>query len=398
MKKITNIIVVILLVFVPAFLCAGAGYIYQKPVNEQIRNLVMLSVGTICLAFAWFYFEHSGLLDYDNENHEFRFVVFFLGGLLFSCLLPLFPFQLWPIVAIGVALSFFSNTFLGLYSYTLVVMFSSYLAGAPANIFFLYFLGGSVAILLFSQMNDAYKVGIPIVISLLFLLVAETAATVLFINERLTWELFLIPLMNLCLTGLLLLCILKYFSFSVVHKYQGRYQDIYDSEFELLVKIKQEANEDYRLALHTAHFSERIASSIQANAALAKAGAYYHRIGKIYREKWGDTADEEEIIRRVCEEYRFPPNVREVLLECARREFVSRESTIVMFSDAIISAVLFLFSKEPSGKPDYEQVVGLVFEKKQAIGALNDSRITLHELSVMKQIFIREKLYYDLLR
>ena len=35
MKKITNIIVVILLVFVPAFLCAGAGYIYQKPVNEQ---------------------------------------------------------------------------------------------------------------------------------------------------------------------------------------------------------------------------------------------------------------------------------------------------------------------------------------------------------------------------
>ena len=69
-----------------------------------------------------------------------------------------------------------------------------------------------------------------------------------------------------------------------------------------------------------------------------------------------------------------------------------------MFSDAIISAVLFLFSKEPSGKPDYEQVVGLVFEKKQAIGALNDSRITLHELSVMKQIFIREKLYYDLLR
>lgn len=398
MKKITNIIVVILFVLVPALLCTGAGYIYQKPANEQIRNLVMLSVGTICLAFAWFYFEYGGRLDYDNEDHAFRFVAFFLGGMLFSCLLPLFPFQLWPVVALGVALSFFSNAFLGLFSYTLIVMFSSYLAGAPANIFFLYFLGGSVAILLFSQMNTAYKVNLPIVLSLLFLLVAETAATVLFINERLTWELFLIPLMNLCLTGLLLLCILKYFSFSVIHKYQGRYQDIYDSEFELLVKLKQEANEDYRLALHTAHFSERIASSIHANTALAKAGAYYHRIGKIYRDKWGDTGDEEEIIRRVCEEYKFPPNVKEVLLECAGHKYVFKESTIVMFSDAIVSAVLFLFSREPNGKPDYEQVVNLVFEKKQAMGVLNESAITLHEFSAMKQIFIREKLYYDLLR
>jgi len=398
MKKITNIIVVILIVLIPALMCALAGYLYGKPENEQIRNLVMFSIGNICLAFAWFYFEHDGLLDYDNEDHAFRFVVFFLGGIGFSCLLPLFPFQLWPIAALAVILSFFSNAFLGLFSYTVIVMYATLLSGASANIFFLYFLGGSVAVLLFSRMNEAYRVHIPIIVSLSFLFVAETAATVLFVNEKLTWELFLLPVMNLCLTGLLLICGLKYFSFSVMHKYRGRYQDIYDSEFELLVKIKQDANEDYRLALHTAHFSERIASSIQANAALAKAGAYYHRIGKIYREKWNDTAGEEEIIRRVCEEYRFPPNVRDVLLECAAHKYISKESTIVMFSDAIISSILFLLSKEPSGKPDYGQVVDLIFEKKQSMGVLDESELTLHELFAMKQIFIKEKLYYDLLR
>lgn len=69
-----------------------------------------------------------------------------------------------------------------------------------------------------------------------------------------------------------------------------------------------------------------------------------------------------------------------------------------MFSDAIVSAVQFLLAKEPSAKPDYEQVVNVIFKKKQENGSLNESSITLHELMVMKQIFIQEKLYYDFLR
>lgn len=396
--KWKNILAGVLLVLIPGLLAAGAGYLYKRPANEQIRNIVIVMIGTLTLVYAWFHCGLENTLEYDNKLHINRFTAFFLGGVVFACILPLFPFPVWPVMALAVAISFFSNAFIGIFSYGIVVMLAVFLAEASANVFFLYFLSGAAAILLFRHLDEAYKVGIPTLISLLYLFVAETASIVLFINERLSWEMFVLPVMNLLLTGLLLVCVLKYFSYAIIHKYRNRYQEINDPEFGLMAEMKKEAREDYFLALHTAYFSERIAASIHADVALAKAGAYYHRIGKIYREKYQDEESEIAIIKRICEENEFPPDIGEMLLECAERRFVSKESTIVMFSDAVVSSVLFLFSKEPKGKPDYQQLVEVIFKKKQESGILNNSSITLQELLVMKQIFIKEKLYYDFLR
>ena len=393
-----NILIGILLVLIPGLLATGAGILYQRPVNEQLRNTVMVMIGALTLVYAWLHCNLEQTLDYDNGLHFNRFVAFFFGGMVLACLLPLFPFPVWPVAALAVALSFFSNAFIGMFAYSIVVMFAVFLAEASASVFFLYFISGAAAILLFRHLDEAYKVGIPAAISLLYLFVAETASIVLFINERLGWEMFVLPVMNLLLTGLLLICVLKYFSFAIIHKYRNRYQEINDPEFGLMAEMKKDARDDYFLALHTAYFSERIAASIHADVALAKAGAYYHRIGKIYREKYQDNASEAEIIKRICEENEFPPDIQDVLLECVGRKFVSKESTIVMFSDAIVSSVLFLFSKEPQAKPDYSQLVEVIFKKKQESGILGNSSITIHELLVMKQIFIKEKLYYDFLR
>lgn len=400
MKQINwkNILISMLLVFVPAFFAVGASMLYQRPLNEQIRNTVLVMIGTMTLVYAWFHAQSENLLDYNNALYLNRFSVFFLSGMLLACFLPLFPFLVWPIAALALALSFFSNAFIGMFSYSLVVMFAVFLSEASASVFFLYFISGCAAILLFRHLDEAYRVGIPAGVSLLYLFVTETASVVLFINERLGWEMFVLPILNLLLTGLLFVCVLKYFSFAIIHKYRNRYQEINDPEFGLMAEMKKDARDDYFLALHTAYFSERIASSIHADVALAKAGAYYHRVGKIYREKYSDASSESEIIRRICEENEFPPNILEVLLECAEHKYVSKESTIVMFSDAIVSAVLFLFEKEPQGRPDYSQLVDVIFKKKQEKGFLNNSSITIHELLVMKQIFVKEKLYYDFLR
>jgi len=45
-----------------------------------------------------------------------------------------------------------------------------------------------------------------------------------------------------------------------------------------------------------------------------------------------------------------------------------------------------------------DQIIDVIFKKKQDSGALNNSSITIHELLIMKEIFIKEKLYYDFLR
>lgn len=386
--------------FVVALSClltAGAGFLYKRPENEQIRNTVMFTVCALCIVYGWYHYDIEEELDYNNSLHMTRFFLFFTGGTVFACLLPLFPFSVWPVVALAVALAFFSNAFLGLFSYGAIVMFAVFLAEASLNVFFLYFLSGGMAIMLFRHLDESFQVGIPTIVSMLFFFVAETATVVLFINERLTWEMFIMPVMNVCLTGLLLLCVLKYFSYAIIHQYRNRYQEINDPEFTLMAELKKEARDDYFLALHTAYFSERIASSIHADVALTKAGAYYHRFGRIYRESGRSEETEEEILRNICQEYEFPVTICDVVLECASRRCVSKESTIVMFADAIVSSILFLFEKDPDGKPDYDQVVEMIFNRKQQNGSLDASLITVHDLAVMKEIFTREKLYYDFL-
>ncbi|WWR14613.1 hypothetical protein V1224_08835 [Lachnospiraceae bacterium JLR.KK008] len=400
MKKLNRkkILPGIFLILLSCLFSAGASFLYGRPENEQIRNTVMFTVCALCVVYGWYHYDLEDELDYNNSLHLTRFLFFFVTGTLFACLLPLFPFSVWPVVALAIALSFFSNAFLGLFSYGAIIMFAAFLSEASLNVFFLYFLSGSMAILLFRNLDESFQVGIPTITSMLFFFVAETATIVLFINERLTWEMFLMPVMNVCLTGLLFLCVLKYFSFSVIHQYRNRYLEVNDPEFELMAELKKEAKDDYFLALHTAYFSERIASSIHADVALAKAGAYYHRFGKIYRENGHQEETEEEIIHKMCKEYEFPVTIRDVILECASRRCVSKESTIVMFADAIVTSVLFLFEKDPDGKPDYDQVVDMIFTRKQQNGSLDTSLITVHDLSVMKEIFTREKLYYDFLR
>lgn len=69
-----------------------------------------------------------------------------------------------------------------------------------------------------------------------------------------------------------------------------------------------------------------------------------------------------------------------------------------MFADAVVSMVLYIFSREPDKQPDYSQIVEVIFKKKQENGSLLNSSITIHELNVMQEIFVKEKLYYDFLR
>lgn len=396
-------------------LSVGMEYFYSHSANERIRNTVMVSLGAGCVVYAMFQAKVEGTWDYDNEEHFGRFVGIYMGCMIFASILPLLPASAWPLLPAAVVLSLFSNGIVGLSSYATLVMYSVFLAEGTQGVFFLYFLCGMAAILLFRRLDEVFKVGVPYLLSLLLLLVVETAVIVLFINESLSWEMFIMPVMNLFLTGILLLCVLKYFSVSIIHKYRDRYLEINDPEFSLMAKMKEASKESYYLALHTAYFCERIATSLKVNSALAKAGGYYHRIGKLEwkeaetlsseqgekypakREEMLEGKSEKERIEIFCEEYEFPSQVRLLLQECAAKTYVSKESIIVMFSDAVVSAVLYLFEKEPQKEPDYEKIVDMIFKRKQENGVLDEGKITMQELKKMRQIFREEKLYYDFL-
>lgn len=215
MKTVKNSIPAVLLVAVPGLLSAGAGYCQGLPEHILIRNTVMLCVGTMSLVFAWFHCLEEDSLLYDNRFHLMRFATCFIGAAAVGGLLPLFPREAWPLIPLAVLLSLFSNGFLGIFSYGTIVMFAVLQTESSVMVFFLYFLCGSVAISLFRHPEKGCGVGIPMTVTLLYLFTAEMAAVILPGEEAFSWEMLVLPGINLFVTALLLLFVLCGFGFAI---------------------------------------------------------------------------------------------------------------------------------------------------------------------------------------
>ncbi len=215
MKTGKNSIPALLLAVAPGLLSAFAGYCQGLPEHILIRNTVMLCVGTMSLVFAWFHCLEEDSLAYDNRFHMMRFAVCFIGGTTVGCLLVLFPEEAWPLIPLAVLLSLFSNGFLGIFAYGTIVMFAVLQAESSVMVFFLYFLCGSAAISLFRHPEKGGGVGIPMTVTLLYLFTAETAAVILPGETVFSWEMLVLPGINLFVTALLLLFVLCGFGFAI---------------------------------------------------------------------------------------------------------------------------------------------------------------------------------------
>ena len=146
--------------------------------------------------------------------------------------------------------------------------------------------------------------------------------------------------------------------------------------------------------MHTAYFCEKIARKIGADEMLAKAGGYYHKIGRMRGE--GNLKNALAIAR----EYHFPPELVQLLKEYGGKNtsLVSREAAIVLLADAMVSSVMFLFEKNPRAELNYEQIAGVVFKKQIESGILDHCSLTISQLNEIHKIFVEETLYYDFLR
>lgn len=246
---------------------------------------------------------------------------------------------------------------------------------------------------LFSRLDEKYRIALPLFVSLSFLFAAETACVVLFANETLKWELFLIPALNVIISLILLLILLKVYSGMEIFKYRIKYLEINDQEFELLVNIKEKDKNAYYRAVHAAYFSERIAQALSLDADAAKTAAYYANAGILYKEPEKDLED-------AFVSYGFPPYARQLLRELTGKNTGIRhkEAAVVYMADAVISSILYLFEKKQDTKTDYAAVIETVFQKKWESGSLKNSELTFAEWNRMKKIFKEEKLYYDFLR
>ena len=385
---VNNILVVITVLLVTA-----GGFLKHAGGAELLRNAILAGTGAFLTCFL--YLSEKDRLSEKNASpaRTSRFAISYGICLAVSLCCAFLPPAGWPFLVVFVMMSLFGGFLPGICGGISFLTFSVLLAGADISIFALYVLTGLLGACLFSRLDEKYRIALPLFVSLSFLFAAETACVVLFANETLKWELFLIPALNVIISLILLLILLKVYSGMEIFKYRIKYLEINDQEFELLVNIKEKDKNAYYRAVHAAYFSERIAQALSLDADAAKTAAYYANAGILYKEPEKDL--EKEFVS-----YGFPPYARQLLRELTGKNTGIRhkEAAVVYMADAVISSILYLFEKKQDTKTDYAAVIETVFQKKWESGSLKNSELTFAEWNRMKKIFKEEKLYYDFLR
>lgn len=369
----------------------GSGAVYatgvwgkQLSVENALRNMVMTAMG---LAVAGFFLRREMLdshLDYDNEEHPVRFWIAVWGSLVFSLACAFLPAGGWPFLAVFVLLSLFSNLPVGIIFSSVFLMIAT-LWGQPVGIFFLYFISGVFAASLFQNLEEKFTIGIPLFLSLLCLMLCEVANVVLLANEHLNLEQFLVPSANLMISGIFLLGILKVFSGTVVFKDRVKYLELNDTENPILAKYRETDRTEYFLCVHTAYFCERIANKLELDSDALKCAGLYHKKG------W-------DLMKQTPGMF-FPEKAGAILEEYKGAKKYQRSETAVLYcSDAIVSAVLLLLQKDSQKKPDYDQIIDMIFERIRQKGIFSECELSICDWTYMQKIFKEEKLYYDFLR
>lgn len=392
--KWQNVILLVIMFLISMFATGIAAYFYGKSFREMFMLLIVSAASFGSVIFS---FEQSNIyqrLHYDNGNHYARFVFMFIISILVGCMLPLLPNGGWAVPAIALALTLFSNTTTGLMAYAGVLGICVYFSDASILVFLIYFLLGAIFAILFEGLDEDYKTGAPMSVAVILYTVVMGAKIMLENQGIPELELFLIPVINVFITVLLMLAVLRLYCAAVIDKEKGKFLVINDQEFPLLAKYKEENEQLYYNAIHTAYFAEKAARMLHMDVNVAKCGGYYHKIIVAECRK------EEKSLEEICKLYKFPPNAVKLLQEYNYKALTMKmkETVVVYLADSVVSSIMYLLEKEQKNEIDYGKIATAIIRRKVDSGILNQSDISLSELGGMEKIFTGEKLYYDFLR
>ena len=368
---------------------AGAWFFGSLHHMEQDRLLSACVMTVLGLAVTGFHFRKEYLedkLDYNNEEHVLRFWLCIAAGLAIAFTCSFLPAAGWPFLVVFVLLSLFSNLGIGILAASMLLSVAVTLSGGTAGDFVLYLICGAFAVTLFRNVESDFRFGVPLFLSILCLLVCETANVVLVANARPNLEMFVVPVVNIILSSILLFGCLKYFSSTVVYQHREKYLDINDTEVPILVELKEKNRQEYMFGVHTAYFCERIAKQLGLDGDALKCASYYHRLG----ERLGE----------VMTKAKFPPAAQAILEEyqAGGTQVTIKETAVLICADTVITTISELIQKEPAGKVDYDSVIQSIFEDFWEKGTFSNCSISIGEFCSMRRIFMKEKLYYDFLR
>ena len=389
-----NVFINIVLFLVTLAIVIVSSFFYTKDITQIIRNAVItcICLGTIIFLLTEARIKHT--FQEDNEEHPIRFTVCFLTSVLLAMLLPILPTTGWPYAAIFITLTLFSNKLVGIVSSSFLLLLSVLLtSGADVNTFCLYFVSGIICSILFQKLDDDFKIGYPLLLSVMVIMLCEVANVVLFVNETLHWELLIIPAVNVLVSAILILIILKVYGQLIVFKYRERFLIINDTECPLMVELKEKELDAYLHTVHVAYLSDKLATALKLDGQSVKTMAYYYKIGLLH----GEATYENTLL--AIEDYEFPTIAYDYLKDVIENQNcpTTKEAYVVLIAEMIITSMEYLYKKNPNKEIQYEPVIEALLKKKMDSIFPRKCGITFGEAEIVKHILLEEKLYYDFL-
>lgn len=390
----TRIKLYIVLMIVSIAAVAGVWLLYKLPEVRAVQTMVIVVLGQIAVIFAY----ESGLL-YENlvngiTDKPALFLVTYMIVIAASVVMAAMPVTAWPVAVVYVLLTIMSNIPCGIVSGSMCLFIASSAVDAGVYPFiYVYLLTGIAAGVLVAHLDEQFKIGLPVAIVEIILLTG-LGATLITSVSSFSIEMLIYPIVNLAVTLVLILFILKAYSARVIFKEEDKYIELNDPECLLLSELKKVSPEDYHKTVHIVYFCDRVSAALGLDAPKVKCAGLYHRVGVIGGSyNWENT-------RMVCEEQNLPDEVMSILKEFEDPDTpMSQTETAVLFmSECIVTSIQYLFAKNKEIKLDYPQLIEAIFSQRIDAGVFKQCDISIRQFELMKKVFMEEKLYYDFLR
>ena len=370
------------------------GYFLKLSVYALAGWVLLSGFGGFLSVFSYYIANKKKNLFWWNIGHPGRYTLLLI--LFQMCLTALFylPFLTIPLSAICVILTLFSNGFCGIISYLFFLVEAAFVSGLTLNQIIVLTLAGVAGAALFQSLDKQFRYGGVLFAYLTGDFVCYSLYYVAGQTGTGLGDALLYTAIRLFTALILILIFLKAAAKLSIYRDDDFFARINDPGYQLLNQLKETDKATYFHVVHTAYLSDKIARRIGANAALAKAGGYYHKIGVL---KGKDTMKNTIL---VGEENGFPDSLMKLLKEYGFRNpsTISKEAAIVQLSDALVASIVHMFQKNKNSNLDYEAIVDTIIKIKMDRGDWNVCELTMEDLSGIKAGFAEERMYYDFLR
>ncbi|MDI9488302.1 MAG: HDIG domain-containing protein [Bacillota bacterium] len=172
---------------------------------------------------------------------------------------------------------------------------------------------------------------------------------------------------------------------SLVEKARTSYDVLLSDDNELLLRMKNYSENLYKHCKLIGDLSGRAANYIDADEDLARAGGYYHEVGKII----GKNYIEEGL--KLAEEYSFPEKLKEIIkqhnIKYDKPTFI--EAAIVMISDNVATTIEYI-DKTGDQKFTSDKIIDNIFRIRMDKGTFDESGLSVRDFKLLKEFYKKE--------